>query len=39
MTQSKGTVHVAGKTIDLPVKKGVMGAEHQHGPRALQERA
>jgi citrate synthase len=27
MTQSKATVHVAGKTIDLPVKKSVMGAE------------
>jgi citrate synthase len=27
MTQSKGTVHVAGKTIDLPIKKSVMGAE------------
>ncbi len=27
MTEAKSSVHVAGKTIDLPIKKGTMGAE------------
>ena len=27
MTEGKSSVHVAGKTIDLPIKKGTMGAE------------
>ena len=27
MTETKSSVHVAGKTIDLPIKKGTMGAE------------